>query len=52
MRDRIPGGVAGRPRFRLAYMPMRNRAEVPRLIMEEAGCPYEFDVVVGRLYSC
>lgn len=43
--------AAVRPRYRLAYMPMRNRAEVPRLIMEEAGCPYEFDVMGFQLWK-
>jgi len=31
-------------------MPMRNRAEVPRLVMEEAGCPYELDVIGFQLW--
>lgn len=35
----------GAPRFRLCYMPVRNRGEVPRMIMEEAGCAYELEVV-------
>ena len=63
VRATIPGGgaercdkhTAGRsdasPRFRLAYMPMRNRAEVPRLVMEEAGCPYEFDVIGFQVWK-
>ena len=32
-------------RHRLAYLPCRNRCEVPRLILEEAGCAYDFEVV-------
>lgn len=36
---------AGEARFRLAYMPMRNRAEIPRLILEEAQCPYELEII-------
>jgi len=39
------GGDGGEARYRLVYMPMRNRCEIPRLIMEEAGCPYELEVV-------
>jgi len=35
----------GDPRFRLAYMPMRNRVEVPRLVLEEAMCPYELEII-------
>jgi len=35
----------GEPQFRLAYMPMRNRCEVARLILEEAGAPYDFEVI-------
>ena len=35
----------GAPRFRLMYLPVRNRGEVPRLIMEEAKCAYEIEVV-------
>ena len=47
-RWRLPGGGAEHgvpPRFTLSYMAMRNRAEVPRLIMEEARCPYVFEVI-------
>ena len=35
----------GSPRFRLAYMPCRNRGEIIRLILEEAQVPYEVEIV-------
>ena len=35
----------GEPRYRLAYMPCRNRGEIIRLILEEACVPYEVEVV-------
>lgn len=35
----------GPPRFRLAYMPCRNRGEILRLCLEEARCSYELEVV-------
>ena len=35
----------GKPQYRLGYMPMRNRCEVARLLLEEARCPYEFQVI-------
>jgi len=35
----------GDPRFSLAYMPMRNRVEVSRLMLEDCQCPYEFEVI-------
>jgi len=35
----------GEPRYRLAYMAMRNRLEITRLVLEEAGCPYELEVI-------
>lgn len=42
----VPHGATGTtPRFRLAYMPMRNRIETARLVLEESGVPYEFEVV-------
>lgn len=41
----------GEPRFRLGYMPMRNRCEVPRLILEEAQCPYKFEVLGFRKWK-
>lgn len=50
-RASLPGGGAEldpettQPRFTLSYMPMRNRAEVSRMILESSGCPYHFDVV-------
>ena len=50
-RASLPGGGAEHnpettpPRFTLSYMPMRNRAEVSRMILESTGCPYHFDVV-------
>ena len=33
------------PRFRLTYMPCRNRGEIIRLTLEEARVPYEVEVV-------
>jgi len=30
--------------FRFAYMPMRNRGEIIRLMLEEKKCPYELEV--------
>jgi len=33
------------PKYRLLYMPMRNRGEIIRLILEEAKVPYEVEVV-------
>ena len=39
VRCRPEGATA--PRFRLAYLPCRNRCEVPRLLLEEAGCAYD-----------
>lgn len=33
------------PRFHLAYMPMRNRGEILRLMLEESGCSYDFEVI-------
>ena len=33
------------PRFRLAYMPMRNRGEILRLMLEESGCSYEVEII-------
>ena len=33
------------PRFRLAYIPCRNRGEILRLILEESGAEYELEVV-------
>ena len=38
-----PEGVP--PRFRLAYMPCRNRGEILRLILEESQTAYELEVV-------
>eukprot|EP00520_Triparma_pacifica_P015503 CAMPEP_0118637286 /NCGR_PEP_ID=MMETSP0785-20121206/3072_1 /TAXON_ID=91992 /ORGANISM="Bolidomonas pacifica, Strain CCMP 1866" /LENGTH=348 /DNA_ID=CAMNT_0006528463 /DNA_START=404 /DNA_END=1450 /DNA_ORIENTATION=- len=32
------------PKYRLGYMPMRNRAEIIRLMLEESGVPYELEV--------
>eukprot|EP00548_Thalassiothrix_antarctica_P006854 CAMPEP_0194143212 /NCGR_PEP_ID=MMETSP0152-20130528/12404_1 /TAXON_ID=1049557 /ORGANISM="Thalassiothrix antarctica, Strain L6-D1" /LENGTH=286 /DNA_ID=CAMNT_0038842513 /DNA_START=113 /DNA_END=970 /DNA_ORIENTATION=- len=34
-----------KPRFRLAYMPMRNRGEILRLMLEESGCSYDFEII-------
>ena len=39
------------PRFTLSYMPMRNRAEVPRLILEATATPHAFDVVGFRTWK-
>ena len=33
------------PKYRFLYMPMRNRGEIIRLILEEARVPYEVEVV-------
>ena len=33
------------PRFRLAYMPMRNRGEILRLMLEESGCCYDVEII-------
>lgn len=33
------------PRYRLAYMPMRNRGEIIRLILEESGCAYDVEII-------
>jgi glutathione S-transferase len=41
----------GQPRYRLGYMPMRNRCEVARLVLEEAGCPYEFEVIGFKVWG-
>jgi len=41
-------GVERIPRYRLLYMPMRNRGEIIRLILEEARVPYEVEVVGWR----
>ena len=38
-------GGDGAPRFRLSYMPCRNRGEILRLMLEEARVPYEVEVV-------
>ena len=37
--------TAGEPSFRMAYMPIRNRGELPRLILEEAQCRATQDMV-------
>ena len=39
------------PRFRLTYMPCRNRGEILRLMLDEARCPYEFEVVGFEKWS-
>jgi len=36
------------PRFHLAYMPMRNRGEILRLMLEESGCAYDFEIIGFR----
>ena len=33
------------PRYRLAYMPMRNRGEILRLMLEESGCSYDLEII-------
>lgn len=38
-------GAAREPAFTLAYMPMRNRCEVSRLMLEATETPYDFEVV-------
>jgi len=38
-------GEADDAKFRLAYMPCRNRGEIIRLMLEEAQVPYEVEVV-------
>ena len=35
----------GPPLYRFAYMPMRNRGEIIRLMLEEAEVPYEVEVI-------
>eukprot|EP00588_Corethron_pennatum_P004262 CAMPEP_0194281798 /NCGR_PEP_ID=MMETSP0169-20130528/21597_1 /TAXON_ID=218684 /ORGANISM="Corethron pennatum, Strain L29A3" /LENGTH=314 /DNA_ID=CAMNT_0039026957 /DNA_START=74 /DNA_END=1018 /DNA_ORIENTATION=+ len=35
----------GNPKFRLAYLPCRNRGEIIRIMLEEACCPYELEIV-------
>lgn len=34
-----------KPRYRLAYMAMRNRGEILRLMLEESGCSYELELI-------
>ncbi len=34
-----------KPLYRLAYMAMRNRGEILRLMLEESGCPYEVELI-------
>lgn len=41
----------GAPRFRLAYMPMRNRIEIPRLVLEEVRCAYELEVIGFKIWA-
>ena len=33
------------PQFHLAYMPMRNRGEIIRLMLEESGCLYDLEII-------
>jgi glutathione S-transferase len=33
------------PQFHLAYMPMRNRGEIIRLMLEESGCTYDLEII-------
>ena len=37
-----------KPRFHLAYMPMRNRGEILRLMLEESGCAYDLEIIGFR----
>ena len=37
-----------KPRFHLAYMPMRNRGEILRLMLEESGCSYDLEIIGFR----
>jgi glutathione S-transferase len=39
------GSGEGLPRFKFSYMPIRNRGEIIRLILEEAQCSYELEVI-------
>lgn len=41
----------GTPRFHLVYMPCRNRGEIPRLILEEAQCCYDLEVVGFQVWK-
>ena len=34
-----------KPQFHLAYMPMRNRGEILRLMLEESECSYDFEIL-------
>jgi glutathione S-transferase len=36
------------PRFRLAYLPARNRGEILRLMLEESGCSYDLELIGFR----
>lgn len=40
----------GEPAFTLAYMPMRNRCEVSRMMLEASGTAYDFEVVGFRAW--
>ena len=42
------GSEGAPPKYTLVYMPMRNRVETARLVLEEAGVPYDFEVVGWR----
>ena len=42
---------AGIPKFKLCYLPCRNRVEIARLILEEAQCAYDFEVVGFRQWA-
>jgi len=41
----------GPAQFRLVYMPMRNRIEVARLMLEDSHCPYELELVGFRKWN-
>mmetsp|Transcript_16364 Transcript_16364/g.27435 ORF Transcript_16364/g.27435 Transcript_16364/m.27435 type:complete len:338 (-) Transcript_16364:354-1367(-) len=43
--EKYASDIDWKPKFRLAYMPMRNRGEILRLILEESGCNYELEVI-------
>ena len=42
---------SGPSEYRLAYMPCRNRGEIIRLMLEEARCSYELEVVGFRAWA-
>jgi glutathione S-transferase len=40
----------GDPKFRLGYFPIRASGELPRLILEEAGFCYDYEVIGGTTF--